>query len=112
MQRIPKRLVEGSQLTTGAEAYYTVPVNTSTTIAAATITNTSAGAVTATVYLVPAAGLPTASNTVLAARVIAAGESYNIGSVIAQTLHAGATIQALASVGAAVNLVASGYETT
>lgn len=112
MQRLPKRLVDGSQLTVAAAVYYTTPANTLTTIAACTLTNTSAGAVTVTMYLVPSAGAPGAANCILSARTLAAGESYNVGSAIGQTLPAGATLQALASAGTAITLVASGYETT
>lgn len=111
MQRLPKRLVDGSQLTTSAATYYTTPANTLTTIAACTLTNTTAGPVTATVHLVPSGGSATASNMVLSARVIATGESYNVGSAIGQTLAAGGTLQALAGAVTSISLVASGYET-
>jgi hypothetical protein len=48
---------------------------------------------------------------ILSARVIAAGESYNVSSAIGQTLAAGGMIQALASAATSINLVASGYAT-
>lgn len=111
MQRLPKRLVTGSQLTTSAATYYTAPNNTITTISAASVTNTTATAQTATVYLVPPAGAAGVTNCVCSARVIAPGETYNVAGAIAQTLPAGATIQALSDAGAALTLVASGYET-
>lgn len=112
MQRLPKRLVSGSQLTTSAATYYTVPANTITTISACTLTNTTAGAVTATVHLVPSGGSATASNMILSARVIAAGESYNVGSAIGQSMAAGGLLQALAGSATSITLVASGYEST
>ncbi|MEY4345873.1 MAG: hypothetical protein RL032_1705 [Pseudomonadota bacterium] len=111
MQRLPKRLVDGSQLTTSAATYYTAPSNTLTTISACTLTNTTAGAVTATVYLVPSGGSATTSNVILSARTLAAGESFNVGSAIGQTLAAGGTLQALAGSATSIALVASGYET-
>ena len=111
MQRLPKRLVDGSQLTAAAATYYTVPTNTLTTISACTLTNTTAGAVTATVHLVPSGGSATASNMILSARTLAAGESFNVGSAIGQTLAAGGTLQALAGAVTSISLVASGYET-
>jgi predicted phage tail protein len=111
MQRLPSRLVNGSQLTTSAATYYTTPPNTITTISACTLTNTTAGAVTATMHLVPNGNAATPLNIILAARVIAAGESYNVGSAIGQTLAAGGTIQALASAGTSITLLASGYST-
>jgi predicted phage tail protein len=112
MQRRPKRLVDGSQLTTSAVAYYTAPANTVATISACTLTNTTAGAVTATLHLVPSAGTATALNCILSARTIAARETYNVSSAIGQTLAAGGMLQALASAGTSISLVASGYETT
>lgn len=112
MQRLPKRLVSGSQLTTSAATYYTVPANTTTTISACTLTNTTAGAVTATVYLVPSGGSAGVTNCILSARVIAAGESYNVGSAIGQTMPADGTLQALAGSATSITLVASGYEAT
>ena len=111
MQRLPKRLVDGSQLTAVAATYYTTPLNTLTTIAACTLTNTTAGAVTVTLHLVPGAGAASASNCILSARTLAAGESYNVGSAIGQTLAAGGTLQGLAGTAACITLVASGYET-
>lgn len=112
MQRLPNRLIVGSQLSTSASTYYTVPANTLSTISACTLTNTSAGAVTATMHLVPSGGSATSSNCILSARTLAAGESLNVGSAIGQTLLAGGMIQALASAASAITLVASGYETT
>ena len=112
MQRLPKRLVDGSLLTTSAAAYFTAGANVLVTISACTVTNTTAGALTAPVYLVPSGGSATAANCILSAKTLAAGESLNVGSAIGQTLAAGGMLQALASAGAGVSLVASGYETT
>lgn len=111
MQRLPKRLVDGSQLTTAAATYYTTPANTLTTIAACSLVNTTAGAVTATLYLVPSGGTAGVANCILSARTIAAGESFNIGSAIGQTLAAGGTLQGLAGAATSITLVSSGYET-
>jgi hypothetical protein len=111
MQRLPKRLVDGSQLTAVAATYYTAPANTLTTISACTLTNTTAGAVTATIYLVPNGGTAGVTNCVLSARTLAAGESFNVGSAIGQTLAAGGTLQALAGAATSITLVASAYET-
>ena len=112
MQRLPVRMVAGSQLTVAAITYYTAPASTTTTIAACTLTNTTAGAVTATIHLVPNGGTATVSNMILSARALAAGESFNVGSAIGQSLAPGGTLQALASAATSITLVASGYETT
>lgn len=110
-QRLPKQLVAGSQLTTSAASYYTVPANTVTTISACSLVNTTGTARTASVYLVPSGGSASSSNCILSARVISPGESFNVFSAIGQSMPAGATIQALSDAGSAITLVASGYET-
>lgn len=112
MQRLPKRLVDGAQLTAAAAVYYTAPANSLTTISAASVTNTTATARTVTVYLVPTGGTAGAGNVVCSGRVVAPGETFNIGGAIGQTLAAGGTLQALSDAATALTLVASGYVTT
>lgn len=111
MQRLPKRLVPGSQLTAVAATYYTTPANTLATISACSVTNTAATAQTATIYLVPSAGTAGVTNCVCSARVVAPGETFNVGGAIGQTLETGGTIQALSDAGTALTLVVSGYQT-
>lgn len=110
MARNAKRLINGSQLTAAAAIYYTVPVNTVTTISAMTMTNTTGLNRTVTIHLVPSGDTPTVSNMILSAYVLAAGSSEPVTSAIGQTLAAAGTIQALSDLAAAVTLVASGYE--
>lgn len=107
MTTTAKRLVSGSQLTGSAATYYTAPTLTKTIIKSAQLTNTTAGAVACTVYLVPSAGTAGATNTVISARSIAAGETYNCPELVNAVLEAGGTIQAL---GLNVTLTASGAE--
>lgn len=111
MQRLPKRLVDGAQLTAAAVTYFTVPDNSLTTISALSVTNTTATARTVTVYLVPSGGAAGAANVICSARVVAPGETYNVAGAIGQTLAAGGTIQAMSDTAAALTLVASGYIT-
>lgn len=110
MATLPKRLVNGSQLTTGALAYYTAPANTKARVDALVLTNTTVGAITATLHLVPSGGSATAANTVLSAQSIAAGASLVVPGAIGQWIEAGGSLQALASAGASISLVASGVE--
>lgn len=110
MQRLPKNLVPGTVLGTTASTLYTVPTGTYTTISAMTTTNSGSGVVEVSVHLVPSGGSADDSNLVFK-RNIAPGESRIVGEVVAQSLHVGWTIQALASVATSVNMVASGYET-
>ena len=111
MQRLPKRIIDGAQLTLAAATYYTVPANTLTTISACSVTNTTGIARSVTLYLVPTGGAAGATNCVCSGRVIAPGETYNVAGAIGQTLAAGGTVQALSDLAAALSLVASGYET-
>lgn len=112
MATTPKRFVSGSQLTTGTATYYTAPSNTKARITQCVITNTSAGAETAKVHLVPSGGSADDTNVVFDDSVtsVAAGETKTITGAIGQVLEAGGTIQAIASAGTALTLVVSGYE--
>lgn len=111
MQRLPKRLVDGSQLTAAAATYYTTPANTLTTIASMSVTNTTGTARTVTVYLVPSGGTAGVLYCVCSGRTIAPGETYNVAGAIGQTLSASGFISALSDSATALTLVASGYET-
>lgn len=112
MQRLPKRLVDGAQLTIAAATYFTAPDNSLTTISAMSVTNTTATARSVTVHLVPAAGTAGPGNMVCAARIVAPGETFNVAGAIGQTLPAAGTVQALSDAATALSLVASGYITT
>lgn len=110
MARTAKVLNAGTQLTTSAATYYTVPSSTTTVINSVALTNTTAGAVTATVYLVASGGSASASNTVLSARSLAAGETYLVPGCAGMVLAAAGTLQALASANTSISLMASGTE--
>lgn len=89
-------VVDGAQLTAAAATYGSVVgANTKRIIKAATLTNTTAGAVACTVYLVPSGGTAGASNTVISALSIAAGASYSCPELIGRGLNAGGFLQAL-----------------
>jgi hypothetical protein len=103
-------LVEGSQLTTSAASYYTSPANTTTIVKKCTVTNTSAGALTVTIYLVPSGGSAGATNTVTSAKSIAAGATYEAYECENHVLLAGDTLQALASAASSLTLKASGIQ--
>lgn len=109
MAIVPKRLVDGSQLTTSAATYYTA-TNVRSRIDSCALTNTTGGAVTATLHLVPSGGSASASNRVLSAYSIAAGQTYVPPGIIGQWIESGGTLQALASSATSISLVASGVE--
>lgn len=72
-----------------------VPALTRRIIKAATITNTTAAPIAATVNLVPAGAVAGAANTFIPALPIAAGASYPCPELINQGLNAGGFLQAL-----------------
>lgn len=110
MAQTPAKLVAGSQLTAAAAPYYTSPANTRTVIKSMQLVNTSAQAVTATVYLVPSGGAPGAANTVIASVAIAPNATYNCPEAINQVLLAGDSIQALAGTAGAISIQAAGIQ--
>lgn len=103
-----KRLVQGTALTGSAVTQYTSGTSTKTVIKAANAVNTTGGAVTLTVYLVPSGGAAAAENTVISAYSIAAGASYQCPEMINQVLEAGDFISAFASASASINFTVSG----
>lgn len=107
----PKRLVPGSQIANVATTYYTA-TGVKARIDSCALTNTTAGAITATVHLVPSGGSAAASNCILSAKSINAGDTYIVPGAIGQWLEDGGTIQALAGSAASITLVASGVEYT
>lgn len=87
---------DGGVLTAAAVTQGTVVAALTTRIIkAATITNTTAAPVAATVYLVPTGGAAGAGNTIISARSIAAGETYPCPELNGQGVNAGGFIQAL-----------------
>lgn len=112
MARTAKVLAAGSQLTTSAATYYTAPSSTTTIIQSVVLTNTNGSTRTATVHLVASGGSASASNMVLSARSLVAGETYIVPGCAGMVLAAGGTIQALASANTAISLMASGTEIT
>jgi hypothetical protein len=63
-----------------------------------------------TLYLVPSGGSAGATNTIISARTIAAGEDYVSPEAAGQVIETGGTIQALAGSGTSITIIASGVE--
>jgi hypothetical protein len=105
-----KPLVEGEQLGASVAVLYTVPASTTSIVKKLTVTNTSASAVTVTIYLVPKGGTPSAANCVTSGQAIAPGAVYEAFEAENQALATGDTLQAFASAAASVSLRASGME--
>lgn len=101
-----KNIVPGVALTAAVASYYTAPALTRARITNATVTNTTAGAVAVTLYLVPAAGAAGAANTKISARTIAPGETYTCPELVNRILEPGDSIQGL---GLALSLDVSAF---
>lgn len=88
---------EGTLLAGAVPAVVGDPVGTLTqrVLTAAALTNTTAAAIPASVYLVPSGGNPDASHCLISARTIAPGETYFCPELVNQGLRAGGTVQAV-----------------
>lgn len=110
-QRIPKP-IPALQLTTVAQTAYTATTGVTATVNNLSLTNTSASPVAVTLYRVPSAGSPSASNTLLSAFSLSAGQTYVPPQAIGLQLDQGMSLQALASAGSAITLMGGVYETS
>lgn len=89
-------IYDGGLLTAAATTQGTVVgALTRRIIKAASITNTTAATVAATVYLVPSGGAAGAGNTSISARSIAPGETYPCPELNGQGLNAAGFVQAM-----------------
>lgn len=100
-----------AQIAASATTYYTA-TNLRARIDKATVCNTTAGAVTFTVYKITLAGSASATNTVISAKSVAAGETYTCPELVGHWLNAGDFIQALASAATSLSFAMSGLEVT
>lgn len=105
----PAALQPGAQITTAALAYVTGGANSKAIIKRAVFTNVTSGAITITVYRVPSAGSPGATNIIIDARPIAALGTDLAPELANMVLNSGDTIQCLASANTSINFFASGY---
>ena len=103
----PARLVSSSVLGTTAISYYT-STNAMTRIDACALTNTGSATVTATIYLVPSGDTAGSANCVMKSRSITAGQTVLVSGAIGQWIDTNGSLQALASAGGTLTLVASG----
>ena len=106
-----KKLVSSQQLTNANATYYTA-TNVTTIIDKCTVCNTTAGAVTLTLDLVDSGGSAGASERVISALSIAAGQTYTCPEMVGQVLNSGDTLQGLASANTSLTIRVSGREIT
>jgi len=108
---VEKVLVESVQLTNAAVVYYTTSIKVLTVIRRATVCNTTAGAVTVTIYITLPGASPAAGNTVIYQQSIPAGKTVDLYQLVNHVLTtAGTSIQALASANTSLTFRVSGYE--
>lgn len=108
MTAIATALVKGALLTaTPSAPLYTSPVNTRTVIKAATLSNTTAGSISAQVWLVNVGSNANDQTRVIAATAVAAGAAYTCPELINHVLEAGGQIFAI---GAGLGFTVSGVE--
>lgn len=106
-----KALVEGVQISNSATTYYT-STNVQTRIDKCTVCNTTAGALTFSIYKVASAGSAGATNTLISTRSINAGETYTCPEVVGHWLNSGDFLAAIASAATSLTLQASGIQVT
>lgn len=104
-----KTLLEATAIPAAATAQYTAPPNTRTIIDKMTATNTTAGALTFTTYLVASGGATGAGTRIIAAQSVAAGAAYLCPEIVGHILNAGDAIYTEAS-GAGFTVRISGRE--
>lgn len=91
---------------------YTTPAATRTIIDKFTGTNTTGAAATLTVKLVASGGAASASNTIVSAKNLAAGECYTFPEIVGHVLNPGDFISTLAGTATAITIRSSGREVT
>jgi hypothetical protein len=112
MTRTPVVLVNNVQLPNAyGAAQYVTPVNTTTTISSFTLNNTTAGAVTASISVVPSGGSQSASNEVVTELSIAAKTSVAVPQLVGQHMTTAMSLTMKASAAASITAQVSGYAT-
>ncbi|CAO3372894.1 hypothetical protein [Azospirillum argentinense] len=104
-----RRLCTGDVGAGSIGTLYTAPASTRTVIRQVALCNTTAGALTVDVYLVPSGSGATASAQVLKGFSVAAGATVEPLGIVGQVIEAGGSLRAQAS-GAGLTCVASGSE--
>lgn len=107
----PKALAQGTFLpATTPSTVYTVPTSNTAIIDKLTLFNSDAGAVTASIYIVPSGQTLSDRYLVIKDKSLAIGATADVTEMKNQILAQGDTIQAVASVGSKVSIRVSGRE--
>ena len=111
MATTPVVLIAAAQLANTATTLYTATL-VKARIDKLTCTNNDTVAHTITFHIIASAGSATASNKIIAAKSLAAGETYTCPEMIGHWLTAGQFIQGFADTAAMITVRASGIEST
>ena len=106
-----KCLLESTQLAAAQTTLYTA-AGLRAILDKISATNVSGAAATITVNLVPSAGSAAATNVIVSAKSLQAGESYGFPELVGHVLNQGGFVSVLAGTGAAINFRMSGREVT
>lgn len=107
-----KVLINAKQAAGSVTTEYTAPSSTRTIIDKFTATNTTGGAVTLTIHIVPSGGSVDATNKILDAYSIAANTFLDLSQMQNHVLAAGDIIAVGASAATSITIRASGRECT
>jgi hypothetical protein len=99
-----------AQVAASIAAIYSAPVGVKAVIKRATFTNTTGGAITVLVHLVPPSGSVTDGNMILNDVSVAAGDTYIAGEMEGHVIEATGSIEAEASSSGSITAIISGVE--
>ena len=105
-------LLEGTQTANAQTTYYTCPPSTKILIDKFTGTNTTGAAATQSVNLVASGGAAGASNLIVSAKSLAAGECYTFPEIAGHYLNAGGFLSTLGGTANAITIRMSGRAVT
>lgn len=106
-----KQFTAAQYLTGSAATYYTA-TNCTARIDNCTLTNTDAGAITVTVYIIASGGTASGDETIISAKSLSAGECYTCPELVGKTIPSGSFVQAFAGTASKVVMHMSGIEVT
>lgn len=112
MAVVAKPLVNAKFAASSANTEYTTPASTRTIIDKCTATNTTGGAVTLSVWLIPSGGSRGNSNKIIDAVSVPANTCKDFSELQNQILGTGDTIDILAGSATSINIKVSGREIT
>ena len=110
MPVIAKPLFNPLQAQNAETTQYTTPAGIRTIIDKFTGTNTTGAGAALTIKLVSSGGAASASNTIVSAKTLAAGEAYTFPEVVGHVLNPGDFISTFAGTAAAITIRVSGRE--